>query len=209
MILQENKVRYSADVYNNAQLLGIIIGGTKGEEKAKALLTANDNHLLGISKMEFTALRQYLSEGEARRVMATLNLKKRVDSESYEPDSIKSSKDIYDAMRYLVGDLYYEEFWAVYLNRSNKIIEKVKISQGGICGTVTDVRLILKKSIELLASGIILCHNHPSGNINPSDADDKLTRKIKEGAMLLDINVLDHIIIAGNKYFSFADEGRL
>lgn len=209
MILQENKVRYSADTYNNAQLLGIIIGGTNGEEKAKALLTANDNHLLGISKMEFTALRQYLSEGEARRVMATLNLKKRVDSELYEPESIKSSNDIYNAMRYLVEDLYYEEFWAVYLNRANKIIEKVKISQGGICGTVTDVKIILKKGIELLSSGIILCHNHPSGSTTPSEQDINITQKIKKAGLLMDINVLDHIIIAGNKYYSFADNGEL
>jgi DNA repair protein RadC len=209
MILQENKVRYSADTYNNAQLLGIIIGGTNGEEKAKALLTANDNHLLGISRMDFTALRKYLTEVEAKRVFAAFNLKKRLDIEIYEPVTIRSSYDIHDAIKSLLEDLYYEEFWVIYLNRANKIIEKVKISQGGICGTVTDVKIILKKGIELLSSGIILCHNHPSGNTTPSEQDINLTQKIKKAGLLMDINVLDHIIISGTRYYSFADNGEL
>lgn len=209
MILQENKVRYSADAYNNTRLLSIIIGGINGEKKAKTLLDANDNYLLGVSKMDFTALRKYLTEVEAKRIFAAFNLKKRLDIEIYEPVTIRSSNDIHDAMRSLLEDLYYEEFWVIYLNRASKIIEKVKISQGGICGTVTDVKIILKKGIELLSSGIILCHNHPSGSTEPSELDIKLTQKIKQAGLIMNINVLDHIIISGTRYYSFADNGEL
>lgn len=101
----------------------------------------------------------------------------------------------------------HEEFWILMLSRSNHIIDKARISQGGIAGTVIDTRLILRSAIEKLASGLILCHNHPSGNIQPSDADKKITEKIKTAANLMEINLLDHIIVADKSYFSFADEG--
>jgi DNA repair protein RadC len=106
-----------------------------------------------------------------------------------------------------VVDLVYEEFWVLYLNRSNTMIECTKISQGGLSGTVTDVRLIMKTAIELLASSIILAHNHPSGNIQPSEADKAVTRKLKETGDLMDIKVIDHLILSENNYFSFADAG--
>ena len=109
----------------------------------------------------------------------------------------------------LISDLQHEEFWVMLLNRSNKIINKNKISQGGVAGTVIDVKIILKKAIEKLASSVILCHNHPSGNIEPSDADIGITRKLKEAAEIMDIKLLDHIIVADNSYFSFLDEGIL
>ena len=102
--------------------------------------------------------------------------------------------------------LVHEEFWVLFLNRSNKVIEKQKISQGGITGTVTDIRLILKTAIDNLATSMILCHNHPSGNLQPSDADISITRRLKESSSLMDISLLDHLIIAGKSYFSFADE---
>jgi DNA repair protein RadC len=105
-----------------------------------------------------------------------------------------------------LADLSHEEFWILLLNRSNRIIEKRKISQGGISGTVTDIRMILKFAIDALASSIILCHNHPSGNLQPSEADIQVTRKLKESSALMDINLLDHVIIAGKQYFSLADE---
>jgi len=112
-------------------------------------------------------------------------------------------------MQPILGDLPHEEFWVLLLNRSNKVITKFKISQGGVSGTVIDVRIILKPAIENLASSIILCHNHPSGNIYPSDADEKITGKISEAAGTMDIKVLDHLIITDENYFSFADEGKL
>lgn len=104
-------------------------------------------------------------------------------------------------------DIPHEAFWIVLLNRANRVIKKHQISQGGVAGTVADPKLIFKVAVEELASGIILAHNHPSGNLTASQADIDLTRKLKESGKLLDIQVLDHIIIAGKKYFSFADEG--
>ncbi|KPK79817.1 MAG: hypothetical protein AMS27_17650, partial [Bacteroides sp. SM23_62_1] len=99
------------------------------------------------------------------------------------------------------------EFWVLLLNRSNRVIDKVRISQGGISGTIIDTRIILKNAVDRLSSAIILCHNHPSGNLKPSDADIRITNKLKDSAQIMDINLLDHIIIADNSYFSFADEG--
>jgi DNA repair protein RadC len=120
---------------------------------------------------------------------------------------ITSSKDVFDVFHPLLSDLTYEEFWILLLNKANKIIGKFCISEGGITGTVADPVKIFRKAIENNSVGMILCHNHPSGNLKPSEADAKLTQKMKEGGKLLDISVLDHIIIGEEKYFSFADEG--
>jgi DNA repair protein RadC len=122
---------------------------------------------------------------------------------------IRSSADVFTLMATYVEDLQHEEFWVVYMNRANRVEKIEKISQGGVSGTVTDVRLIVKRGIELLASGMILCHNHPSGNTSPSDSDIRITQKIKEAASLFDMQVLDHIIVSGKDYYSFADSGVL
>lgn len=122
---------------------------------------------------------------------------------------IRSSNDVYSIFHPLISDLSYEEFWLLYLNRSNKVISKLKISQGGISGTITDIRLILKRALEVLASSIIICHNHPSGNREPSDADRRITEKIKEAASYFDISLLDHLIVTDNGYYSFADKGEI
>ena len=120
---------------------------------------------------------------------------------------IKCSKDVFDLIGPTLSDLPHEEFWILFLNRSNKVISRMKLSQGGISGTVTDVRIVMKKAIENLASGIIVCHNHPSGNLNPSESDSRITNKIKEAGLLLDIQLLDHLIIIDKEYYSFADNG--
>ena len=112
-------------------------------------------------------------------------------------------------MRVKLQRLEYEEFWVLYLSRSNRVMFEECMSKGGVSGTVIDTRLILKRAIELLASGIILVHNHPSGNLRPSPEDDRITTKTKEAALLLDINVLDHLIITPTDYFSYSDNGRL
>ena len=124
-------------------------------------------------------------------------------------NKITSSKDVFELFQQITGDLPYEEFWILLLNRSNKIIDKRKISQGGTSGTVIDVKLILKDAIEKLATSIILCHNHPSGNTQPSEIDISITTKLKEAAKIMEIPVLDHIIITDSSYYSFADEGML
>ncbi|MBQ0786303.1 MAG: JAB domain-containing protein, partial [Oceanihabitans sp.] len=109
----------------------------------------------------------------------------------------------------IIGELPHEEFWIVYLNNSNKVIQKNQLSKGGITGTLVDVRLALKTALEVGATGIILAHNHPSGTLKPSEADKQLTKKLKIAAESLDIKVLDHLIITENAYFSFADESLL
>jgi DNA repair protein RadC len=108
-----------------------------------------------------------------------------------------------------MSDLPHEEFWVLVLNRSNRVLDNLRISQGGISGTVIDVRLILKYALDRLGSALILCHNHPSGNLKPSEADLKITRKISEASRTMDILLLDHIIVADNSYFSFSDEGMI
>ena len=122
---------------------------------------------------------------------------------------ITCSRDAADFFTPLVGDLNHEEFWLLLLDRGNKIIDHFKISQGGISGTVIDVRIILKQALDKLASALILCHNHPSGTMEASEADLKITRKIKNAASVMDISVLDHIIIGQNSYLSLADEGMM
>ena len=124
-------------------------------------------------------------------------------------EAFVSSKDVFTAFFPLVGDLPYEEFWIAALNRSNKIIHKQKISQGGVSETVVDVKVVLKVALEKLASGLLLCHNHPSGSTSPSSADDKITWDIYRAAHCCGIRVLDHIIISGTRFYSYSDEGRL
>jgi len=109
----------------------------------------------------------------------------------------------------LMEDLSHEEFWILFLNRANRVTGRMKISQGGVSGTVTDVRIVMKKAIETLASGLVICHNHPSGNTSPSDSDIRITQKIKEAGALMDIQLLDHLIVAGKDYYSFADNGAM
>jgi len=142
--------------------------------------------------------------------MAALELGRRRKSAGIiEAAKIKSSNDVYTIFNPLLADLTYEEFWLLYLNRSNKILSRHKLSQGGISGTITDVRLLIKKALELLASSIIICHNHPSGNLDPSEADTRITEKIKEAAAYFDISLLDHLIITDNGYYSYADNGMI
>jgi DNA repair protein RadC len=135
--------------------------------------------------------------------------RRRKLAEAEDVFQIRSSKDVADIFQPLLSDLLHEEFWILFLNRSNRVISRMKLSQGGISGTVTDVRIVMKKAIECLASGIIVCHNHPSGNLNPSESDSKITQKIKEAGNLMDIQLLDHLIISDKDYYSFADNGML
>ena len=151
-----------------------------------------------------------IGEAKAISVVAALELgKRRKQEEVGSSKSIKSSKDVYEIFEPLVSDLSYEEFWILLLNRSNRIIGKSKVSQGGVSGTVIDTKLIMKSAIENLASSIILCHNHPSGNLNPSGSDIDITNKIKTAADCLDMKLLDHIIVTDHSYYSFLDEGKL
>jgi DNA repair protein RadC len=199
---------------SDAELIAILIGsGTRNEsavELAKRILKNSNNNLNELGKLSMKDLMKEKGIGEARAIsiVSALELgRRRNSSDTTTKLSVRSSRDVYEAIQPSIGDLPYEEFWVLYLNRSNKIIEKKKISQGGITGTVTDIRIILKEAVNILSTGLILCHNHPSGNIKPSDSDISLTKKLKEASKYFDINLLDHVIIADKNYFSFADEG--
>lgn len=201
---------------SDAELLAILIGsGTKEEtavDIAKRILNNVTNNLHELGKQEVADLKKIKGIGEARAItiISALELgRRRKVSDVLEKTKITSSNDIYEYFNHYIADLPHEEFWVIYLNRANKIIDKLKISQGGVSGTVADVKIILKNALQKLASSIIICHNHPSGNTKPSEADIKITKKIKEACILIDINVLDHIIITEKEYFSFADEGLL
>ena len=201
---------------SDAELIAIIIGsGTRDEsavELSKRILGSVQHNLNELGKLTVDDLQKYKGIGEAKAIgiVAALELgRRRKLSEIIDRQKITSSHDIYEIFHPLLADLPHEEFWIVLLNRSNKIIERQKISQGGISGTVTDVRLILRMALEKLASSLILCHNHPSGNQQPSEADISITQKVKESSKLMDISLLDHIIITDGSYYSFADEGIL
>ncbi len=201
---------------SNTELIALIIGsGTKEAsaiDLARNILMKADNNLNMLGKFSVEDLQRQKGIGKAKSIsiIAALELGRRgKSSAASDKPKITSSKDVYNIIFPLISDLQHEEFWVLLLNRSNKIIDKNKISQGGVAGTVIDLKIILKKAIEKLASSVILCHNHPSGNTEPSEADIGITRKLKEAAEVMDIKLLDHLIVADNSYFSFLDEGIL
>ncbi len=211
---REKMIQYGTSTLSDAELLGILISsGTKDKsaiDLGRELLALVNNNLNALGKLTIADLTKIHGIGNARAVTiaAALELgRRRKLTENPEVVQIKCSKDVADIFQPLLSDLLHEEFWILFLNRSNRVISRMKLSQGGISGTVTDVRLAMKKAIECLASGIIVCHNHPSGNLNPSESDSKITQKIKEAGNLLDIQLLDHLIISDKDYYSFADNG--
>jgi DNA repair protein RadC len=210
---REKFLRQGMSSLSNSELIAILIG--TGTRKQSALdlarlilqLAGNDLHQLGkISLSEMEKING-IGPTKAIRIQACFELARRRKSTTpaIRP-KIKCSQDAWKLLDGALTDLQHEEFWILLLNRSNQIIDQVRISQGGISGTVTDVRLILNAAVEKLASGIILAHNHPSGNLSPSDADLKITKKIKEAAMLLDLSLLDHLILSDQGYLSMADD---
>jgi DNA repair protein RadC len=201
---------------SDSELIAILLRtGTKkitAVELARQLLVKVENNLNKLGKLSVSDLMKLKGIGEAKAItlVAALELgKRRKLAENPDNTAIKCSKDIFEIFHALLSDLPHEEFWVLMLNRSNRIIEKVKISQGGVAGTVIDKKLILRIALENLASSIVLCHNHPSGNLNPSQSDIEITNHINDAAKLMDIKMLDHIIIADKGYFSFLDEGLL
>jgi DNA repair protein RadC len=195
---------------SDTELVSLLIG-EKSPDKSRNILQAATNNLNEFSRMTYSDLRKMgLTHLKAVAILASFELgRRKTRSEALTKTQVRSSADVFTLMATYLSDLQYEEFWVVYMNRANRIEKVEKISQGGVSGTVTDVRLIVKRGIELLASGMILCHNHPSGNTSPSDSDIRITQKTKEAAILFDIQVLDHIIVSGKDYYSFADSGVL
>lgn len=213
---REKLLSKGARSLSDAELIAILISSGSLEETAvelaRRILTSVDNSLNELSRKSTDFFQTFNGIGEAKAVSiaAAMELgKRRKEAEVFNKKKITGSKDAADFFQPMLGDLHHEEFWIMLLNRGNKIIDTFMVSQGGISGTVIDVRLILKNALEKLASSIILCHNHPSGTMQASDADLKITRKIKDAAILMDISVLDHIIIGQSNYLSLADEGML
>lgn len=201
---------------SDAELIGILIGsGTismSAVDLAKVILNDVNNNLNELAKLSVKDLQKFKGIGEAKAIsiMSALELgRRRKESDLPKKLRITSSKDVYDIMAANLLDLPHEEFWVLLLNRANAVIKKVQISAGGVAGTVADPKIIFKTALENLASSIILVHNHPSGNMMPSQADKELTKKMKEAGKLLDIPVLDHVIFADRVFYSFADEGIL
>lgn len=201
---------------SEAELLAILIGSGNSKESAvelsRRILLAVNNDLSVLSKKDASYLLKFRGIGEAKAVniMAALELgRRRKENGASVKTVIANSSDAANYFRPLLEDLPHEEFWVLLLNRSNTVIDKFMVSQGGVTGTVIDVKLILKIALEKLACSLILCHNHPSGNVLASEADKKVTKKIKDAAELMEISVLDHVIIAHDQYLSFADEALL
>ncbi|WP_299156532.1 DNA repair protein RadC [uncultured Christiangramia sp.] len=201
---------------SDSELLAILIGsGSKNEsavELSKRILAQSENNLNQLGKLSIGQLCQFKGIGSAKAVVITAALelgRRRRLEETLELNKISSSSSVFEIMQPIIGELPHEEFWILYLNNSNKILEKFQISKGGITGTLVDVRISLKKALEIGAVSLILTHNHPSGNLRPSEADKQLTQKLKTAAESLDIKILDHIIVTEKSYFSFADDGIL
>lgn len=213
---REKLAMQGARSLSDAELLAIILGsGSRSEtavELARRILSSLDNNLVELGKCDRQQLMRFKGVGEAKaiNIIAATELgRRRKEQENIRRTVITEVVDAVRIFQPLLEDLPVEEFWILLLNQSNKVIGKQCISSGGIAGTAVDIRIILKHAVENMATGIILCHNHPSGNINPSEADKQLTNKIKQAASYMDIRVLDHIIIAHHLHFSFCNEGLL
>lgn len=201
---------------SDAELLAILLGtGTKARsavDLAKQVLQQADQNLNNLARLSVKDLTKIKGIGEAKAIsiVSALELgRRRKDSFNPGRPRITNSIDVAEMMRQDLMDLNHEEFWIVILNRANYVLRKNKISSGGISGTVADPKLIFKSALDHSGSSIILVHNHPSGNLQPSQADISLTKTLKEAGKFLEIPVLDHIIVSDNSYFSFADEGMI
>jgi len=203
-------------VLSDAELIAILISSGNGEETAvelsKRILSKVENNLNELGRMTVKDLTEFKGIGEAKAIsiIAAMELgRRRKETDSVRRDKVTSSKDAADIFQPLLGDHLHEEFHILFLNRANLVLGKQPVSSGGMSGTVVDPKMIFKAALDNKASSVILCHNHPSGNTKPSDADIKLTKNIVEAGKVLEIPVLDHIIVTQNGFFSFADEGLL
>ncbi|MFH1160661.1 MAG: DNA repair protein RadC [bacterium] len=201
---------------SDAELLGILIGSGTAEDSAvgiaQKILADMQENLSELGRLGISELQKYKGVGPARAVTITAALelgKRRNESVSIEKAMVKKSEDAYQIFKTLMGDKAYEEFWILLLNRGNRLLRRCCISEGGISGTVVDPKKIFKIALDHHASSIILGHNHPSGNPKPSESDIRITTKIMDAGKLLEVAVLDHIVVADDSFFSFADNGML
>lgn len=205
------KITKGTNYLSDVELLGLIISGDaeKANQKAREILSVTK--LKSIGRLTLSDLQKIgLTKAEASRVVACIEIANRRDlSELETKPRISSSRDVYNVIGATLKDLQVEEFWIIYLNKASEVIGRERLSVGGTAGTVADIKIIFQKAIENKASAIIAAHNHPSGNLKPSDADISLTKKMKESGKILDLPLLDHLIISDRGYYSFADEGAI
>lgn len=214
---REKMLRKGTSSLSDAELLAILIGsGNRDEsavELARRIMRECDDNINELARLTIADLcKKFKGIGEAKAITikAALELgKRRKTSDFLERKQILSSRDLFEVFEPLLIDLVHEEFWIVFMNGANKVLSTHKLTQGGIQQTIVDVPLLLKMSLERLAQSIAVAHNHPSGQNKPSNEDENITRRIKQGCDAIGIRLLDHIIVARGKYYSFADEGKL
>ena len=213
---REKFLEKGKNAMTNAELLAIIMSSGNAEENAvelaRRIFKDADNSIEVLGKYSLSELMQYKGIGEAKAISIAAALElglRRVAEPNEKIEMINSSKKAYEFMQRYFKGLHVEHFVVLYLNRAMKPIKLEKISEGGLSATVVDIRLIGKMALMNLASAVILAHNHPSGNLIPSDSDYSLTEKIKNGLQLIDVQVSDHLIVGDNDYYSFSDNGKL
>ena len=201
---------------SDAELLAIIMGSGNREDSAvelgRKILDSVQNNWHNLSLLKISDLMKFKGIGEAKAISIATALeigRRKASQEVPEKIQISSSSDLFKVLHPFLGDLQTEEFWAVFLNQSNRIVGKSRLSAGGINQSVVDVRILFKTALENLATGVVIAHNHPSGNLKPSQEDLKITKQISEAGKILNIQMLDHLIITQNSYLSFADENLL
>ena len=212
---REKMTSKGAQALSNAELLAILIGSGNNEDSAVGLmqkvLAAYDNSLDRVGRLSVGELCQFKGIGPAKAVtiLAACELGRRRAVEQPERRQVRSAKQVYDYFYPTMRDLPVEECHVLLLNLSAVVIDSVRIGMGGLTETVVDIRVILREALLKRATSLILCHNHPSGNLRPSTHDDRLTRQVQEAARLLNLTLADHVIFTDNGYYSYADEGRL
>lgn len=213
---REKLINKGSSALSDAELLAILIGSGNREESAvelsKRILNDNHNNLNELARLSVVDLERYKGIGEAKAISicAALEIgKRRKTSEVLERKKIKQSVDLYELFEPVLLDLNHEEFWVAFMNGANKVLDTKRLTQGGLQQTVVDVSILLRMGLEHSAQAIAVAHNHPSGENYPSREDLAVTQKIKAGSEAVGIRFLDHIIIAGGKYYSFADEGKI
>jgi DNA repair protein RadC len=213
---REKMMLLGAESLSDAELLAILIGSGNREENAvelmRKILSECDNNLNTLAKWEIHDFSRFKGMGPAKSIsiMAALELgKRRKDTLAKSKEKISCSRDVYDLFLPILEDLSHEEFWSLFLNQSGGIIDKIRISSGGIDGTYADVRMILREALLKRATQLAVVHNHPSGNPRPSTQDIRLTQNIKKASEAMSIRMFDHVIVCDGKYYSFADEGML
>ena len=213
---REKMMMHGVSSLSNAELLAILIGSGNTEDSAvelmRKVLAEYHNNLNELGKASVVELCRFKGIGPAKAItiLAASELgKRRKEEDIRERLSIVSSKDVYECFYPLMCDLPTEECWLLLLNQASKVIDKVRVSTGGLSATAVDVRCILHEALLKRASAIALCHNHPSGNIHPSREDDRLTEQLRQACQIMNIRLVDHVILTDGCFYSYADEGRM